>query len=280
MKTRNIVILFIGIYIFFASLNHYNSIYIVENCGPGKKVIKSENHDSTCIFILSSPGSGSSTMTKVLSQCMGEKETHKCIISGENWGAIQALSVFASKMLKTDQQSRRNEHDEVAWHKVYNDFKQVHAKELDLVSSIFNPYGSSCWGFKEVRYGREVESIDNFENEVNYLTTLCNNPKIIFHTRANITQELNSTIMRKIMRKRRGERIKTIRQHECFDTYSAQAPISSKCQGPPKIPVFRHYLEDFLERNDNFVTLWEDYLGCTAPIPEEDVKLSSLTQKM
>ena len=241
--------------------------------------ISKMNYNSTCIFVLSTPGSGSSTMVEVLSHCMGkteEKLESSCAISGENWGAFQDLAGFSSNMKRTDRQPRNDAHNEAAWRKIYSDFAQVHNKELELVHSILNPSGLSCWGFKEIRYGRK--NLGNFEQDIDYLASLCANPKIIFHSR-NITKEVESEVMTAVSDE---ERAISYAQQECFDTYTGMKTTPSsnfaKCKGPSKVPVFRHHLEDYISQNDVFISLWEDYLKCTEPIPGGSVKLSGKTK--
>lgn len=45
-----------------------------------------------------------------------------------------------------------------------------------------------------------------------------------------------------------------------------------KTSGNPNPKVFRHHLEDYLERNTHFKELWE-YLECSSDVPEETIEI-------
>ena len=53
----------------------------------------------TCVFLLATPGSGSSTMVELLSRAGVE-------MSGENWGAFIGLARFDERMRRTARQPR------------------------------------------------------------------------------------------------------------------------------------------------------------------------------
>jgi len=216
--------------------------------------------DTTCLFIISTPGSGSSTMVEVLSQC-SIAHSNRCTISGENHGALRSLTEFHSRVVRTNKQRTNNIHAEAAWRKFFN---QTHVEQAtkDLVATMLNPNMSPCWGFKEIRYGREA-TIGTFSNDIEFLSSLCKNPKFILHSRKDATKEFNSTVL-----KNRWEQHKqSVQQHSCFDSYVGLSK-SNICVAKEDTPlVFRHYLEDYLEENDNFRALWK-YLGCTNKSPK------------
>ena len=237
--------------------------------------------NSTCIFVVAAPGSGSSTMVELIGRhCMKQQQQQDsnnntdnketCTMSGENWAAITALANFHSLVAKTARQWRGNEHMEAAWRRHF-EVPTVTRAERDLVASLLNPQGNTCWGFKEIRFGRTEEKEVTFVRDMQYLTSLCARPKIILHSRRNATLEFDSTVLKN----RLEQRPITLRQHECFDTFAnlinSTAPnCMSTGKVPPKL-YFRHYLEDYLERNQSFLNLWK-FLGCTAPIPTVVVK--------
>jgi len=217
--------------------------------------------DTTCLFIFSTPGSGSSTIVEVLSQC-SIAHSNRCTISGENYGALQSLTGFHSRVVRTNKwQLTNNIHAEAAWR---NFFNQTHVEQAtkDLVATMLNPNMSPCWGFKEIRYGRGP-TIETFSNDIEFLSSLCKNPKFILHSRNDATKEFNSTVLKN----RWGQHQLFVQQHSCFDAYVGLSK-SNICVAKEDTPlVFRHYLEDYLEENDNFRALWK-YLGCTNKSPK------------
>mmetsp|Transcript_32006 Transcript_32006/g.66815 ORF Transcript_32006/g.66815 Transcript_32006/m.66815 type:complete len:371 (-) Transcript_32006:128-1240(-) len=243
--------------------------------------------NSTCIFIYSSPGSGSSTMVKLLEQChVPGSEATGCTMSGENWGALQHLTEFQQSFQRTHLQPRPDEHADAAWRRVYH-YPEVIEAERDLVASLLNPHGeSNCWGIKEIRFGRGDKGMESLTADTQFLSSLCANPKFIVHTRRDIQKELNSSIIGG----RRREQTITQKQHQCFDTFmegTKGAPRSQQqrqqqegqkqCLAPKdrNIQRFRHHLEDYVERNENFYKLWNDFLGCQNPPPEQTLKMKS-----
>eukprot|EP00594_Rhizosolenia_setigera_P006594 CAMPEP_0178952978 /NCGR_PEP_ID=MMETSP0789-20121207/8158_1 /TAXON_ID=3005 /ORGANISM="Rhizosolenia setigera, Strain CCMP 1694" /LENGTH=247 /DNA_ID=CAMNT_0020634175 /DNA_START=201 /DNA_END=944 /DNA_ORIENTATION=- len=234
----------------------------------GITVDPKEEEAELCIFILASPGSGSSTMVDLLQNCMPG-----CMISGENWAAFQFLDRFHQSVVRTQNQPRGDDlHYSTAW-KMHFDLQDVEESINNLVRTMINPDGKQCWGFKEIRYGRgdiggDEES--NLSNDVEFLSSFCQNPKIIFHTKREPEDEFTSDVMRG-----RPELWNITRlQHQEFDSYVAKDKTSGE---PPK--VFRHYLEDYLERNTRFKELWEEYLECSSDMPEETIKLGSTIDK-
>ena len=232
-------------------------------------------------------------------------------MSGENWGAFEDLARFQENMIRTHNMFRDNDKMEAAWRKVYgNTLVGVEQAQQRLVRSILNPpssassSSSSCWGFKEIRFGFEDRNIGNFANDVEFLKTLCSRPKIVLHTRRNLTKELLSSVLRLNPHLRENVRL----QHDCFDSYSRHFNITTiegnndvnivdsaisetKCL-PNELEehwkyrktlqkrrwkhdgtvssVYRHYLEDYTERNANFFGLWK-FLECTEPVPGQTI---------
>ena len=76
------------------------------------------------------------------------------------------------------------------------------------------------------------------------------NDSIIFHTKRKPEDEFNSKVLRdKGSKMWNDSRL----QHQAFDSYVKK----DKTSGNPSPKVFRHYLEDYLERNTRFEELWE-----------------------
>jgi len=228
--------------------------------------------DSKCIFILSTPGSGSSTMVNIASQCNKE-----CEISGENWGALQALSAFDKKLLRTENQPRTRYKQEVAWKKIF-DYNTVKDAEMGLLYTMLNPNDRQCWGFKEIRHGRPPNTA-TFAEEIEYLATLCDNPKIIFHSRENAMKEKGSSVINFSNPKIQASAY----QHSCFNSYT-QTIVKDDSDGNntlvesidgcvrtdtgnEKTKGFRFFLEDYLNENDRYRELWE-YLECNEDPPK------------
>lgn len=190
-----------------------------------------------------------------------------CTMSGENWGAIQTLGRFHEQLERTDKQGRGNAHEEVAWRKQWHDMGTVIEAEHQLVQSMLNPQHSLCWGFKEIRYGRAPLERETLGKDVTFLSSLCGNPKVILHSRRNVTDEFPS----QVLKGRPEQQHISVRQHRCFDMFTNLSSSSAVpgCQQSTKMTttVFRHYLDDYLEGNENFEKLWKEYLGCTSPLP-------------
>ena len=261
-----------------------------------------ENHnDDMCIFILATPGSGSSTMVDLVGTCrpnpppdpplFHQQKTplpvssynSSCFISGENGGIFRELLHVDSTLKNTERTYRvsKTVHHKAAW-KMYFHLPHALHQLTQVASTILNPYNSSCWGFKEIRHGRYLH--DNFAQEIGFLANLCPNPKIILHTRRDYKKEFQSTVLGNYGV--RGQQ-PSLQQRLCFDSYmgmplnqtivnavsTRQQITYPKCQRKQKqlsrTPpfVFRHYLEDYLERNDRFQELWKDFLKCTEDPP-------------
>lgn len=190
-------------------------------------------------------------------------EHTSCEISGENSGAFIALARFEDKVQATEQMDRGNEHAEVAWHKVYN-ISEVKQAEINLARTMLNPHNHKCWGFKEIRYGRS-EHRATFAQDLNFLRSLCQQPKIIIHTRDTTDFEFQSAVLRG----RKGQQEQSRLQHDCFDLYTNRSltipPAKYPgCSNPQRAFAFRHYLEDYIEGRDNEARMW-NYLGFEAP---------------
>ena len=213
--------------------------------------------DETCVFLLATPGSGSSTMAELLARAGVE-------MSGENWGAFAALARFAEKMRRTAKQPRSNAHDAAAWRAVF-DAADVDAATDALARAVLNPRGAPAFGFKEIRYGRPP-NVGTFRDDVAFLETLCARPRVVLHMRRNATREFHSAVV--------GDRPAVARdsrqQRECFASYAGAAP--GPC-GPPRAAAFVHYLEDYIDRTPRHAALW-DYVGLAEPA-RDDVHLSS-----
>lgn len=247
--------------------------YQLEDITTTNAIIKPRSStDSKCIFILSTPGSGSSTMVDIASQCNKE-----CEISGENWGALQALSVFDKKLLMTENQPRPNYKLEVAWKKIF-DYNKVKDAEMGLVYTMLNPNDSQCWGFKEIRHGRPPNAV-TFAEEIEYLSTLCGNPKIILHSRETALKEKGSSVINDSNAKFQA----SADQHSCFNSYT-QTIVKDDSNGNntlvesidgcvrtdtgnAKTKGFRFFLEDYLNETDRYRELWE-YLECNKDLPK------------
>ena len=208
-----------------------------------------------CIFILATPGSGYSTMVNLLQNCIPG-----CQISGENHGAIQSLRGFYQQVVQTNDQPRPSKHAEEAWKKYFK-LLDVQEATKSLATTMLNPNKSQCWGFKEIRYGRDNQRLQ-LGQDIKFLSSLCPNPKIILHTKRNPVLEFNSTVL--LGRPHQHELSKL--QHQSFDSYVEKEDKPAK--------VFRHYLEDYLERNTSFQQLW-DYLECSLPVNQTTVKIVS-----
>lgn len=211
-----------------------------------------------CIFILATPGSGSSTMVNLLQNCIPG-----CQISGENHGAIQSLRGFYEQVVQTNDQPRLSKHSGETWKKYFK-LLDVQEATKSLATTMLNPNKSQCWGFKEIRYGRNNQRLQ-LEQDIKFLSSLCPNPKIILHTKRNPVLEFNSTVL---LGKPQQQEFSKL-QHQTFDSYVEKEELASK---PAK--VFRHYLEDYLERNTSFQQLW-DYLECSLPVNQTTVKIVS-----
>ena len=284
-----------------------------------------DHNDDMCVFILATPGSGSSTMVDLVGSCrpnpppdpplFHQQKTplpvssykSSCFISGENWGTFQELHHVYSTVNHTEQlyTASRTEHDKAAW-KMYFQLPHALNKIQEVALTILNPYNSSCWGFKEIRHGRNHH--DNFDSEIHFLANLCPNPKIILHTRRNHHKEMQSSILQHLGD---TQQLQSLQQRLCFDTYmgmplnqtivnslaTAKQPLTyPQCQPqppkqrqqPPKQQqlqqpkrqqqkqqlsastppfVFRHHLEDYMEGNEHFQTLWKDFLKCQGDPP-------------
>lgn len=183
-------------------------------------------------------------------------------MSGENWGALKDLSNFNSKLEQTYNQEREEEHAEAAW-RMYFNYDDVQDAAKNVVTTMLNPFNKKCWGFKEIRYGNGPFGI---ADDVKYLQSLCDNPKIILHTRDDIEKERYSTVIYNI-----PKRVElAIRQHKCFDSFVGEPTTEEILKGCEKTStpesVFRFYLEDYIEGTERYSELW-DFLGCSAPLP-------------
>lgn len=223
--------------------------------------------DTTCMFILSSPGSGSSTIRELVSQCKVADNRH-CMISGENRGAFKYLTRFHSNVAYAYREGINEKTEKGAWRN-YFDPEQVEKATADLVASMLNPSRSACWGFKDILHGREPLPGEPLmlANEIEFLASLCSDPKIIIHTRKDPKAEFNSSVLKN----RHGEQLITLKQHSCFDSYTGLLEGNKTldgCVAKKSSPiVFRHYLEDYLGNTENYGALWS-YLGCTNTRPE------------
>jgi hypothetical protein len=227
-----------------------------------------------CIFLLATPGSGSSTMVEVLNRYTN------CSMSGENWGEFIQLARFNEALRRTIAQDRSAPHAEAAWRKVYALPAEIFEAERALVLAQLNPGGrASCYGFKEIRYG-SGNAMATFARDVAFLATLCARPKVILHTRANLTAVLDARVFQ-------GESAAEMRrwtrdQVQCFDAYASRnaslAPhpgcVPDAGAGSSAVPVFRHLLEDYIEQNENEARLWR-FLGRAPPGTNEKITLSS-----
>ena len=256
----------------------------------------------TCVFILSTPGSGSSTMVELFNRYTA------CEISGENAGEFIDLARFVEDFERTDVQDRGNGHAERAWHKVYDRDAVVRAQE-GLVRTMLNPRNATCWGFKEIRYGRDAR-LDTFAHDVAFLSAMCEDARVILHSRAALEPELESSVMRG---KGAEARRSSAMQRACFDVFAkgAQAAaaaagggraavaaaarradeivvnaselserqlalVSTKCDAATAVAetrafrrtarplAFRHTLDDYLENSTRYAALW-DYVGLPRP---------------
>ena len=111
---------------------------------PEKHVSRSFARPTRCIFIIATPGSGSSTMRAAIENRAG------CVMSGENLGAPPTLSDTHSRIVKTPTQPRNNQHAWGAWKMSFH-LADVIAAEQRLVAAMLNPNNRLCWGFKEIR---------------------------------------------------------------------------------------------------------------------------------
>lgn len=232
------------------------------------------SHNTTCFFILSTPGSGSSTMVELLGKHCPTRYSSTCAVSGENYDAVGALGVFHDKVLRTEKEKRDDEHDEAAWRKFFQ-YELVTHLEHELVAGMLNPNNNGCWGFKEIRFGRGGDRMPRLTQDVAYLASLCENPKIILHTRRSVEKEFESSVLRG----HPGQMEISRQQFSCFDTFvnysdSGVPSCRDGRQNSQTVPVFRHHLEDYIERNENFHKLWE-YLECNAPPPDSVVSKRS-----
>ena len=234
---------------------------------------------SPCIFLVASPGSGSTTLTELLRKHTG------CDISGEKRGALSHLAAFHDATELTEAQWRGNPHVAAAWRRPEAGAWHggVHAAEVALARALLYPDGRRCWGFKEVRFGRGRERLQTFSRDVAFLSKLCARPRIVLHTRRDLAAELLS--LRKIVGRAdfvRFEQEDTRQQWACFDAYAGLPANGSTamdrraaqaCAPPADGPaVFRHTLEDYLEQNANHAALWR-YLGFEPPPPRDGAPL-------
>ena len=196
---------------------------------------------SRCVFIIATPGSGSSTMRAAVENRTG------CLMSGENWGALLSLSDMHARIEMTQSMGRQSQHDYDAWRMVFKPHAVV-AEEHRLVQALLNPDGRPCWGFKEVRYGRDQSRPDTFARDLKYLAGLCQQPRFVLHSRRTIARELESEI---IQLGGAGAVLETQAQWRCFDAYCASPQAaanfssSERCirsPGVAAVPVFRHTL--------------------------------------
>jgi len=233
-----------------------NGVAIVLPRFESLKVPMPAVNDDTCVFILSTPGSGSSSMVKMLLNA-------GCEISGENWGAFISLGVFRAQIEHAQRQQPKGEHGKFAWRKVF-DYHQVEAAHMELVRRILNPRSASCWGFKEVRYGRGGK-MKNLAADIAYLKGLCAHPTIVFHYRADFAVEANSTMLR---RHGKNYQADSWGQRQCFDAYLKGPRYSvprnltgcaceKDCDDPP---VFLHTLEDYIGNTSRHMALFQ-HLG-------------------
>jgi hypothetical protein len=190
-------------------------------------------------------------------------EQTDCELSGENNGAFIALARFDDSVQATEGMYRGNDHDAVAWHKVYN-ISEIKLAEINVARAMLNPHNKKCWGFKEIRYGRS-ENLATFTRDLNFLRSLCQHPKIVIHTRDTTDFEFQSAVLKD----RTEEQEQSQLQRDCFDLYTNRSltipPAEYPgCSNPQRVFAFRHYLEDYIEGRDNEARLW-NYLGFEAP---------------
>ena len=93
--------------------------------------------NETCIFILATPGSGSSTMVELFNQHTD------CELSGENYGALIELARYDEALAKTDEWPRVNAHADAAWHRAYDSLDTIRAAERALVRCAMPPSSAS-----------------------------------------------------------------------------------------------------------------------------------------
>jgi len=196
-----------------------------------------------CVFILSTPGSGSSFTVDKVQTMMG------CRMSGENWGALISLGQFAGAMCRTQLETRQSQHDKQAWMKRF-DGPTISDMARDMAWASLNASGASCFGFKEIRYGRGQTNRRTFAQDLDFLATLCKDPRFIFHTRASIDKELHSGIGRHGAEQFAAD---TRGQWRCFDAYcgvgGGNGSVDNTCapqSGSPRVAVLRSRLEDFV----------------------------------
>lgn len=253
--------------------------------------------NETCVFILSTPGSGSSTMVELFNQHTS------CEISGENEGEFMDLARFVEDFERADSMYRGDVHAERAWHKVYDRAAVTRAQD-GLVRALLNPRNATCWGFKEIRYGREPH-LDTFVHDVAFLSAMCANAKVVLHSRAALEPELESSVLRG----RAEARKKSAMQRACFDVFARGAwaaaggrmgeivvnasglserdlaYVRAKCDAATAVAearafrhaerrplAFRHTLEDYLERTPQYDALW-DYVGLPSPSDHPSISI-------
>ena len=228
-------------------------------------VSRSMADESMCVFILSTPDSGSSTMVELLGQHLPD-----CDISGENAGAVQHLGRFHAAVHVTNSwrvgaPSRSNladpqhAHMRAAWKHIF-DFADVARREADLLRALLNPRHKPCWGFKEIRYGRGWQNIDEILHDVEFLFRACSRPKVVLHSRRD----------EEAYRGRPGAD-NSVQQHRCYDSlkdwrhsqYHMPACNGSRIVHHQK-HIYRHHLEDYIEQNAVHVGLW-GFLGLKVP---------------
>ena len=222
-------------------------------------------HNDTCIFLMSSPGSGSSTMVSLLNKAAPE-----CTIAGENHAAIAYLARFASSLEETETQRRANGHAAAAWNKVY-DYPAALRDQHRLATTVLNPNHRGCWGYKEIRHGSGIHR-HFLDTEIRFLQTLCARPRFVIHTRS-LEAELRSTLIQS-----NGHAKATKGQHACFKAYvdSVQYAPKQRLDGIPngcyyspeygreKPAVFDHTLEDYTNHTARHGQLW-NFLGLPSP---------------
>ena len=184
-----------------------------------------------------------------------------CVMSGENEGAFIHLGMFDRAVRRTDNRPRGTAHGETAWRKVY-DLGDVRKATAAVVAAMLNPRRKNCFGFKEIRYGRGSKNAQSFENDIAYLRTLCDNPKIVLHMRRSPEPELASHVLRKLNTSK-GTLTEHMAQRELFVRVAR-----NDSSGP-----FLHYLEDYIEGNFRHKGFWR-YLGLNEP---NDTSLVSVT---
>jgi len=228
----------------------------------------SKKKNDTCVFILSTPGTGSSSMVKMLLNA-------GCEVSGENWGALISLRKFKAQMEDTERQPRKGEHEKFAWRKVF-DYHQVEAAHTELVRRILNPRSAGCWGFKEIRYGR-VKNMKTLAADIAYLKGLCAHPTIVFHYRADFAVEANSSMLQRFGKTYQADSWK---QRQCFDAYlkgprysAPQNLTGCACvKGCDDPPAFLHTLEDYIQNTSRHVALFQ-HLGLNMMSAADDIHL-------